>query len=203
MRIRVGAWVLFSLALAAGVAAAQSVGATTGSLNGRVADASGGVLPGVTVTATSPALQGARTTISNEEGAYRLPALPPGVYAIQYELGGFGTVIREGISVGVGFTATVNAELKVASLQETVTVSGASPVVDVSSTKTATIFDAKQLESLPNARDFWSILAAAPAIQMQRIDVGGSAAGTQTGYSTYDTKSDQHRPMVEGIVKAL
>ena len=109
-------------------------------------------------------------------------------------------MIREGISISVGFTATVNVDLKVASLQETVTVSGASPVVDVSSTKTATIFDAKQLESLPNARDFWSIMAQAPAVQLSRIDVGGSSAGTQTGYSAYDTKSDQHRPMVEGIV---
>ena len=80
------------------------------------------------------------------------------------------------------------------------TVSGQSPVVDVATTKTSTNFDAQQLAALPNARDFWAILAAAPAIQMQRIDVGGSAAGTQTGYSTYDTKSDQHRPMVEGIV---
>ena len=200
MGIRVGVWVLALMALAAGGADAQSVGATTGSLNGRIADASGGVLPGVTVTATSPALQGARTTISNEEGAYRLPGVPPGVYTVQYDLGGFGTVIREGINIGVGVTATVNVELKVASLQETVTVSGASPVVDVSSTKTATIFDAKQLESLPNARDFWSVMAQAPAVQLQRIDVGGSSAGTQTGYSSYDTKSDQHRPMVEGIV---
>jgi hypothetical protein len=200
MNIRVGVCFLAMLVLTAAGAAAQSVGATTGSLNGRVADASGGVLPGVTVTATSPALQGARTTISNEEGTYRLPGLPPGVYAVQYDLGGFGSVIREGINIGVGFTATVNVDLKMASLQETVTVSGASPVVDVSSTKTATIFEAKQLESLPNARDFWSIMAQAPAVQLQRIDVGGSSAGTQTGYSAYDTKSDQHRPMVEGIV---
>ena len=200
MGMRAGVWVLAMLALAAGGANAQSVGATTGSLNGKISDASGGVLPGVTVTATSPALQGARTTISNEEGVYRLPGVPPGVYTVQYELGGFGTVIREGLSIGVGFTATVNVELKVASLQETVTVSGASPVVDVSSTKTATIFDAKQLESLPNARDFWSVMAQAPAVQLSRIDVGGSSAGTQTNYSAYDTKSDQHRPMVEGIV---
>ena len=80
------------------------------------------------------------------------------------------------------------------------TVSGQSPVVDITSTRTATNFDAAELASIPSARDFWAILAAAPAIQMQRIDVGGSAAGTQTGYSTYDTKADQHRPMVEGIV---
>ena len=107
--------VLAMLALTAVGAKAQSVGATTGSLNGRVADASGGVLPGVTITATSPALQGARTTISNEEGTYRLPGLPPGVYAVQYDLGGFGSVIRQGINIGVGFTATVNVDLKMAS----------------------------------------------------------------------------------------
>ena len=138
--------------------------------------------------------------MTDAEGSYRFPAIPPGEYKITYELAGFSTVVREGIRVGLGFTATVNTELKVASLTESVTVSGQSPVVDITSTKTATNFDAKELAALPSARDFWAILAAAPAVQMQRIDVGGSAAGTQTGYSTYDTKADQHRPMVEGIV---
>ena len=178
----------------------QTVSSTTGSLTGKVSDSSGAVLPGVTVTATSPALQGARTTVTSEDGGYRIPGVPPGVYRIQYELGGFGSVIRDGVTIGIGFTATINVQMGVASLQESVTVSGASPVVDVASTKTATIFEAKQLESLPNARDFWSILAQAPAVQVQRIDVGGSSAGTQTGYSSYDTKADQHRPMIEGIV---
>src|SRR3982750_2404271 len=183
-----------------GPAFGQAVGATTGAINGKVSDASGGVMPGVTVTIASTSMQGVRTAVTNEEGSYRFPAIPPGDYKLTYELAGFSTVVREGIRVGLGFTATVNAELKVASLTESVTVSGQSPVVDVATTKTSTNFDAQQLAALPNARDFWSILAAAPAIQMQRIDVGGSAAGTQTGYSTYDTKADQHRPMVEGIV---
>ena len=181
-------------------AIAQTVGATTGAINGKVADATGGVMPGVAVTIASPSMQGTRTAVTDGEGTYRFPAIPPGDYKITYELAGFSTVVREGIRVGLGFTATVNIDLKVASLAESVTVSGASPVVDITSTKTATNFDAKELAALPNARDFWSILAAAPAVQMQRIDVGGSAAGTQTGYSTYDTKADQHRPMVEGIV---
>jgi hypothetical protein len=145
-------------------------------------------------------MQGTRTDATGADGIYRFSAIPPGEYKVTYELTGFDTVVREGLRVGLGFTATVNVELRVARLNETVTVSGQSPVVDVATTKTSTNFDAQQLASLPNARDFWAILAAAPAIQMQRIDVGGSAAGTQTGYSTYDTKSDQHRPMVEGIV---
>ena len=145
-------------------------------------------------------MQGTRTDTTGADGVYRFSAIPPGEYKVVYELSGFEKVTREGLRVGLGFTATVNIELRVASLTESVTVSGQSPVVDVATTKTSTNFDAQQLSSLPNARDFWAILAAAPAIQMQRIDVGGSAAGTQTGYSTYDTKSDQHRPMVEGIV---
>src|SRR3982750_910860 len=186
--------------LTTGAAFAQSVGATNGAINGKVTDASSGVMPGVTVTIASPSMQGTRTAVTDQEGSYRFPAIPPGEYKITYELAGFSTVVREGIRVGLGFTAAVNVELKIASLTESVTGTGQSPVVDVTTTKTSTNFDAQQLAALPNARDFWAILAAAPAIQMQRIDVGGSAAGTQTGYSTYDTKSDQHRPMVEGIV---
>ncbi|MGH9144417.1 MAG: carboxypeptidase-like regulatory domain-containing protein, partial [Vicinamibacterales bacterium] len=190
---RLATWVLFGIfVFTAGAAFAQSVGATNGAINGKVTDASAGVMPGVTVTIASPSMQGTRTAVTNEEGFYRFPAIPPGEYKITYELAGFATVVREGIRVGLGFTAAINVELKIASLAESVTVSGQSPVVDVATTKTSTNFDAQQLASLPNARDFWSILAAAPAIQMARIDVGGSAAGTQTGYSTYDTKSDQH-----------
>jgi hypothetical protein len=178
----------------------QTVSSTTGAINGKVTDTTGAVLPGVSVSISSQSMQGTRTDVTNPDGVYRFSAIPPGDYKVTYELGGFDTVVREGLRVGLGFTATVNVELRVARLAETVTVSGQSPVVDVATTKTSTNFDAQQLASLPNARDFWSILAAAPAIQMQRIDVGGSAAGTQTGYSTYDTKADQHRPMVEGIV---
>jgi hypothetical protein len=189
----------FSLLLTASSAFAQ-VSSTTGSINGRVTDNTGGVLPGVTVTASSPSMQGVRTSVTNENGEYRFPAVAPGTYRLVCELAGFGTVNREGINVGLGFTATVNIELAVASLQETVTVSGESPVVDVSTTTTASNFGEERLAALPNARDFWTVLMAAPAVVVTRIDVGGSAAGTQTGYAVYDTKQDQHRPMVEGIV---
>src|SRR5882762_11318229 len=192
---------IFVLALSSVAGAfGQTVSTTTGAINGKITDTSGAVMPGVTVSITSPSMQGTRSDVTGGDGIYRFSAIPPGGYTVRYELAGFETVIREGLRVGLGFTATVNIELRVARLTESVTVSGQSPVVDVATTKTSTNFDAQQLASLPNARDFWAILAAAPAIQMQRIDVGGSAAGTQTGYSTYDTKSDQHRPMVEGIV---
>jgi Carboxypeptidase regulatory-like domain/TonB dependent receptor-like, beta-barrel len=191
--------VFLSIATAGG-ATGQTVSATTGAINGKVADESGGALPGVTITLASPSMQGTRTIVSGPDGSFRFPAIPPGTYKVTYELTGFATVVREGAIVGLGFTATLNAEMKVASLQETVVVTGASPVVDVTSTTSATSFSEMRLAALPNARDFWAVLAASPAIQLSRIDIGGSAAGTQTAYSAYDTKADQHRPMVEGIV---
>ena len=185
--------------LSAPSAAAQAVSATTGAINGRVTDNTGAVLPGVTVTLASPSMMGTRTAISTAEGQYRFPAIPPGVYQLTYELSGFGTVRRDEIRVTLGFTATVNVELGVATLQESVTVTGESPVVDTQSTTITTNFDAKQLANLPSARDLWAILAESPGVQMNRIDVGGSAAGTQTGYVTYGT-TGQNRPTVEGIV---
>src|SRR5262245_14824934 len=109
-------------------------GPTSGSINGTVVDASGAVLPGVTVSATSPIQMGVQTSVTNAQGIYRFPSLTPGVYTITYELAGFSKVVREGIVVNLGFTATVNVPLNVANLEETVTVSGVSPVVDVTST---------------------------------------------------------------------
>jgi hypothetical protein len=198
--MRLFRWALLLLFAVPSLAGAQSVTATTGSINGKITDGTGAVLPGVTVTVSSPSMQGTRTASSGVDGSYRFAAVPPGEYRVSYELSGFSNVVREGIRVSLGFTATINVEMNVATLQETVTVSGESPVVDVSSTTTSTNFDYERLAALPNARDFWAVLAAAPAIQVQRIDVGGSAAGTQTAYYAYDTKADQHRPMVEGIV---
>src|SRR6266496_3702825 len=104
--------------LLASSAFAQGGGAsTTGSINGKVADTSGGVLPGVTVSATSPSLMGVQTSVTDSGGNYRFPALPPGTYTLSYELPGFTTLKRENIILSMGFTATVNVELAVASLQ--------------------------------------------------------------------------------------
>jgi hypothetical protein len=182
------------------VAAGQSVGATTGAINGKVVDSSEGVLPGVTVTISAPQMQGSQTAVTNEEGNYRFPGIPPGTYTVRYELPGFASVVREGIRVTLGFTATLNVTMSVSGLQETVTVTGDSPVVDVSSTRTSTNYDYKELAAIPSARDMWAILAESPGITMARIDVGGSAAGTQSGYRTYDAQGGQNRVMIDGLV---
>src|SRR5689334_1339338 len=179
--------------------AAQGGGAsTTGTIQGRVTDTSGAVLPGVTVTATSPSLIGTQSQVSNENGAYRFPAVPPGTYELTFELAGFNTVKRSGIQISLGFTANVNADLAVATLQETVTVSGASPVIDTSATRVQQNFKLEQLNSIPNGRDMWALLAATPGVIMSNIDVGGNRAGTQTGYRAYGL-SGQVRTSVEGI----
>src|SRR5918997_559415 len=129
-RVTVGVLAVACALLCVSSAAAQ----TTGSINGTVVDNSGAVLPGVTVSATSPALMGVQTAVTNETGNYRFPSLPPGTYTLSYELAGFSNVRREGILINIGFNATVNVQLQLASLQETVTVTGVSPLVDVTNT---------------------------------------------------------------------
>ena len=191
--------VLAACLLASTPAFAQGGGAsTTGSINGKVADTSQAVLPGVTVTVASPSLMGVQTAVTDGGGNYRFPALPPGTYTVTFELPGFNTLKRENIQISMGFTAAVNVELAVASLQETVTVTGDSPVIDTSSTRVQQNFKLEQLQEIPNSRDLWSLLAVTPAVSMGRIDVGGNRAGTQTGYTAYGY-SGQNRVLVEGI----
>src|SRR5438034_3192111 len=191
--------VLAGCLLASTHAFAQGGGAsTTGSINGKVTDSSGGVLPGVTVTASSPSLMGVQTSVTDTGGNYRFPALPPGTYTVTFELPGFNTLKRENIVIAMGFTAAVNVELAVASLQETVTVTGNSPVIDTSSTRVQQNFKLEALQEIPNSRDLWSLLAVTPSVTMSRIDVGGNRAGTQTGYTAYGY-SGQNRVLVEGI----
>src|SRR5216117_4608173 len=188
-----------AVCLLASTAYAQGGGAsTTGSINGKVTDSSGGVLPGVTVTASSPSLMGVQTSVTDAGGNYRFPALPPGTYTVTFELPGFNTLKRENIQIAMGFTAAVNVELAVASLQETVTVTGDSPVIDTSSTRVQQNFKLEALQEIPNSRDLWSLLAVTPGVGMGRIDVGGNRAGTQTGYTAYGY-SGQNRVLVEGI----
>ncbi len=192
----------FSTALLGAVlcvlSATASQAQTTGSINGTVADNTGGMLPGVTVTASSPAMMGVQSAVTNETGNYRFPAVPPGAYTLTYELSGFSTIKREGIIVNLGFAATVNVQLQVASLQETVTVSGASPVVDVTNTSANFNLTQDMLQSLPNARDIWSVMGQSPGVRVSRIDVGGSRAGTQTGFEAFGY-SGQVRIQIDGV----
>ena len=169
-----------------------------GRITGLVTDNTGAVVPGVTVSVVSPALIQSQTTVTGGDGTYRYPALPPGVYTVTFELSGFQTVKREGIRLGLNQTLSVDAQLQLSSLQETVTITGESPVVDVKSTTSGTNFTKELLQDIPNARDVWAAMAQAPGFQMNAYDVGGSHTGTQTGYQTYGV-GDQNKTLLEGI----
>jgi hypothetical protein len=155
-------------------AAAQG---TAASILGQVRDEGGGVLPGVTVTATSPSLQvPSITSVTDGQGEYRLSPLPIGVYAIEYELTGFQKVRREDIRLTVGFAAKVDVALGIGGVQESITVTGGSPLVDVTSTTTSTQFTREQLEVLPTSRNNISALTAqAPGVR-SNMEVGGNVS---------------------------
>ena len=126
--------------------------------------------------------------------------MPPGDHTLTFELAGFGTIVREGIHVGLGFTATVNAEMSPGTVSDTVTVSG-SPVVDLSSTAVTTHFDSEKLASLPGARDIFAILANTPGVALSKMDVGGNGALSLQEYTAYGLRATTgvNRNEVEGI----
>jgi hypothetical protein len=114
-------------------AAAQTVTATTGAINGIVTDNTGAIVPGATISLTGPSLLGVQMTSTDAAGVYRFSAVPPGEYVLRFERAGFATVVREAVPVGRGFTAAVDAEFKPGGVSDSVIVSGA-PVLDVAST---------------------------------------------------------------------
>ncbi|HEX9548711.1 MAG TPA: carboxypeptidase-like regulatory domain-containing protein, partial [Acidimicrobiales bacterium] len=184
--------------LAAGPAFAQGAAGSTGTIQGQVVDESFSALPGVSITATGTAMLGAQTTTSGPEGNYRFLGLPAGTYKLVFEMPAFGRVVRDEVRVGIGFTASVNVAMKVKAMSEEVTVTGESTPIDTAATRVQTNFDKGMLEALPNARDMWSLLAETPAVTLNRFDVGGSTAGTQTTYVAYGN-GGQNRPLIEGI----
>src|SRR5262249_24527911 len=144
--------------------------AETGSIAGVVRDASGGVIPGVTVEASSSALiERVRSATTDSQGLYRIVDLRPGTYTVVFTLTGFSTLRRDGIELTTGFTATVNADLRVGAVEETVTVSGASPVVDVQNVQQQITISRAMLDALPTSRR--------PA-QLVTLIVGANAGGT-------------------------
>src|SRR5216684_4577634 len=156
---------------------------------GVVRDSSGAVLPGVSVEAASPALiEKVRSAVTDGEGRYNIVDLRPGTYSIAFTLTGFKTVARQGIELPSGFTASVNVTMNVGSLQETVTVTGSSPVVDVQSSRQQEILSTRQLEALPSGSIGLQTLAyVTPGFAATQADVGGtrdtwSAQGNYTFY---------------------
>src|SRR5262245_62108396 len=172
-----------------------------GSIVGLVKDASGAVLPGVTVEAASPALiEKVRSAVTDGTGQYRIESLRPGVYTATFTLTGFATVKREGIEIQGSFTATVNADLKVGSLEETVTVSGHAPPVDVQSTTRQPVMNHEVIDAVPlGAKNYYSLSVLQPGVTTNSQDVGGYLGDAMTSLSVHGSKTTDFKPMQNGV----
>jgi hypothetical protein len=186
MMVATAVVVLLQLGLAAETAWAQA--GTLGNILGKAADETGGVLPGVTVTATSPALQvPSVTAVSDAEGNYRLRDLPaPGMYRVVFELPGFQTIAFDGVSLTAGFTARIDAGMKVSTVAETVEVSGQSPVVDTVSVAGVSSIQLERLEAVPLGLGIQNLLPMAAGVSLQGPpDVGDSQLANRQRIVTY------------------
>ena len=171
----------------------------SGEIHGRVTDASGAVLPGVTVTVAGRALIQPEVTITTETGAYSFPRLPVGTYSVRFELGGFRQLVQEGVQLQSGFSAQINAKLELSTVQETVTVTGASPVVDTKQTTTGATFTTEVLQGIPTARDPWVLLEQTPGVVMNQQNVGGNKSGQQSTFTVHGTQQGNSIWNVDGV----
>ncbi len=169
---------------------------------GIVRDSSGGVLPGVTVEAASPALiEKVRNVASDDQGQYRIVGLPPGTYTVSFALAGFSTFKREGVELTANFTAAVNADLRVGSLEETVTVSGQSPVVDVVNAATRNQISRDVLDTVPTNKTLEAYAALTPGVTMGTTgqDVGGSKGETYVQLRIHGTRNNDNKTLIDGF----
>jgi len=162
----------------------------TGDIFGEITDTEGNPLPGVTVTLTG-SKTGAMTDITSNQGRFRFVSLAPASdYTIKAELEGFKTAIKQNIIVVVGSNVEINLDMEMGALEEEVTVTAVTPVVDTKKTEVGQNVTHEILQSLPTARDPWVILQMAPSILMDRENVGGAESGQQSEMASRGASSD-------------
>lgn len=172
----------------------------TGSIFVKVVDATGAVVPGATLTVTSPVLPRPLSGVTDSAGAQRFPSLTIGTYAIRTTLDGFQTTTREGVVVLQNETVTIDITLTVGALTDQITVRAESPVVDSRSASINTNLDAVLLDTTPGGKDLWSILEyKIPGLVFDTPDVGGNQAGLQRGFTSRGTPSAQNVQLVNGV----
>ncbi|MGE0392350.1 MAG: carboxypeptidase regulatory-like domain-containing protein [Vicinamibacterales bacterium] len=182
---------------------------TSGSIAGGVKDATGGVLPGVTVEVASPALiEKVRTAVSDGAGNYRITDLRPGVYSVTFTLTGFSTVKREGIDVAAGFTANISAEMKVGAMEETIVVSGQTPVVDVQNVREQRVLTRDIIDAIPTAKSIANLAVLIPGMNVlgattQGQDVGGSSGEGFQGLTIHGGRRNDQQTLLDGMSVAM
>jgi hypothetical protein len=190
-----GVLLIVSLAVPA-LAAAQDT-----AIAGTVRDTSGAVLPGVTVEAASPALiEKLRSVVTDERGEYKVVDLRPGSYVVTFALPGFATIKREGITLSTGFTATINAELRVGSVEETITVSGAAPVVDTSGVAAKRVVTKEVIDALPTGKNWNGIGQLTVGVVSNQVDVGGSSGEQQNQVSIHGGSYTDNIRTLDGMM---
>ena len=167
---------------------------------GQVKDESGAVLPGVTVEASSPVLiEKLKTAVTDDQGRFTVPDLRPGVYKVTFSLTGFSMVVRDGLELPGNFTATVNAELKVGALEETITVSGQTPLVDVQQASRAVVLTRDIIDTLPTTRNIMAVGMLVPGVRLGTQDVGGSNALGQSSPKVHGVNQTESVQMIDGM----
>jgi hypothetical protein len=194
----VGVLVLVSLLLAPRVTSAQAIA-------GVVTDTSGAILPGVTVEARSPALTEQRTVFTDGSGLYEIVSLRPGTYSVTFTLPGFSVIVREGIELTTGFTAKVDAQLRVGTVQETVTVTGASPLVDVQNVTQRQVATRDIIDTVPVAKSFQALGVLIPGVTTggstnnQTQDVGGQSGQSHMTLAIHGGRTSDQHVSVDGL----
>ncbi len=192
-------FVVAVLALVAVVAGVRPSGAQS-TIGGVVRDASGGVLPGVSVEAASDVLiEKVRAAVSDAQGQFLIVDLRPGVYTVTFTLAGFSTVRRDAFELPSNFNATINIDMRVGALEETITVSGQAPTVDVRSATTNRVIARDVWESLPSARNVQAVAQLMPGVRMSVSDVGGSQAMQQQTFSVRGLEGNNNTVNFDGM----
>jgi hypothetical protein len=182
--------------------AVAQVAPNSARIEGRITDETGGALPGVAVTVKSPALQAPQLeTVTDNDGRYRVPGLRGGSYTVTFVLSGFQTVVREGLNLDAGFAATLDVRMKVGQIEESVTVQGESPMVDVRSTSLAANIKKDLMETIPTSRNYADVGKLAPGVRVSGApDVGGNQTGGQRGnLVSFGSNAGGQTLMLDGI----
>ena len=167
---------------------------------GVVRDSSGGVLPGVTVEASSPVLiEKARSVVTGGSGQYTIVDLRPGTYTVTFSVPGFTTVKREGIELTGTFVASVNVDMRVGAVAETITVSGAAPVVDVTSARNQQTLSGDVIASIPSSRQYFGLTTLVPALNIQGNDIGGASGPIFSVFQIHGGRRNEGQVLVDGL----
>ena len=190
-----------AMALLVGLLAVPALAQAQSAIAGVARDASGGVLPGVTVEVASPALiERTRSVTTDGDGRFTIVDLRPGVYSVTFSLTGFSTVKREAVELPSNFTATINGDMKVGSLEETITVSGQSPVVDTSTAVQQQVLSREVLDAVPTGRSVPSLGAMLPGARLALPDVGGTSGMQNRDLTVHGSDGRDTTFMVDGMI---